>query len=63
MGLPSRQQPSPTGLAFRTAAVLMGIGVFFMPTFGTWAGLALIGLGAAVGLITFVVAIWRMLTA
>ncbi|MFN3415885.1 MAG: hypothetical protein ACK4ZD_06165 [Caldimonas sp.] len=62
MALPSRQ-PSPTGLAFRTAAVLMGIGVFFMPALGTWAGLALIGLGAAVGLITFVAALWRMLTA
>lgn len=41
----------------------MGIGVFFMPALGTWAGLALIGLGAAVGLITFVAALWRMLTA
>lgn len=41
----------------------MGIGVFFMPTLGTWAGLALIGLGAAVGLITFVAALWRMFTA
>lgn len=41
----------------------MGIGVFFMPTIGTWAGLALIGLGAAVGVATFIYLVWRLLTA
>lgn len=41
----------------------MGIGVFFMPALGTWAGLALIALGAAVGICAFAYAIWRMLTA
>ncbi|WP_395142211.1 hypothetical protein [Schlegelella aquatica] len=62
MALPPRHE-SPAGLAFRTAAVLMGIGVFFMPALGTWAGLALIGLGAALGIATFAYAVWRMLTA
>lgn len=62
MALPSRPQ-SATGLAFHVAAVLVGIGVFFMPALGTWAGLAMIALGAAVGIATFVQALWRMLVA
>lgn len=57
------ERASPTGRAFRAAAVLMASGAVFAPALGTWAGLALMALGLGVGLAAFVRAVWRLLTA